>query len=447
MPNDKITDLDAVTLRDRIATGALSALDVTEAYLARIAEKEPEVRAWVWHDPDHARAQAQALDAQRVSGAALGGLHGIPIGLKDVIATAGIPTQNGTPNDAGHVPDTDAFVVAQLKAAGAVIMGKTTTTELAFLRPTETRNPHNPLHTPGGSSAGSAAAVAAGMVPLAVGTQTGGSVIRPASFCGTVGFKPTFGAIPRSGVTMQSHTLDTLGVFATSPGDAAMIAECLFGCDASDPATGPRPRPQLLQATRTAPLRPPVFAFVHPPGWEDADADMREALADLAHGLGEQVFEVDLPAGFETVAEMRALINFAEMSKHYARYRPNGWHALSEHIQGAMTAGEAASVREYLIALDQRQGLYKDLGCIFERADAILCPAAPGAAPADLSTTGDAIFNGLWTYMGTPAVTLPVLTSPSGMPIGAQLVAPRGNDARLMGAAQWLWAWTKNRAA
>lgn len=245
--------LDAVTLRDRIASGDLSALEVTEACLARIAARDDVVRAWVWIDADHARAQARRLDGLRASGAPLGRLHGLPVGLKDVIDTAGLPTENGCPFDAGRVPEKDATIVTRLKAEGAVIMGKTVTTELAYMQPRQTTNPHNPAHTPGGSSSGSAAAVANGHVPLAVGTQTGGSVIRPASFCGVTGFKPSFGALPRTGVLMQSHTLDTLGVFAKDIEGAALLAEALFGQDAGDPDSAPVPAPRLLETARAAP--------------------------------------------------------------------------------------------------------------------------------------------------------------------------------------------------
>ncbi|MDJ0858479.1 MAG: amidase [Dinoroseobacter sp.] len=441
MATDAIIALDAATLRDRIASGALSAEEVTEAFLSQISAREPEVQAWAWHDPEYARSQAKALDAHRKSGRPIGPLHGLPVGLKDVIATTRIPTQNGTSIDDGHVAQQDAFVVQQLKAAGAVIMGKTTTTELAFLNPAKTHNPHGLSHTPGGSSAGSAAAVAAGMVPLAIGTQTGGSVIRPASFCGTVGFKPSFGAIPRTGVTMQSHTLDTLGVFARSPAEAALFADLLVGHDASDPATKAGPSPQLFEISQSAPPLKPVFAFVRPPGWEDADPQMRAALEELVDALGDQVFEAPLPRAYDDAADLRARINFAEMSKYYWRYKRDGWDALSEHIQGAITAGEAVTVREYLAAIDWREVLYAGLDEIFERADAILCPAAPGPAPEDLTTTGDAIFNGLWTYVGTPAVTLPAFTAENGMPMGVQLVGARENDARLLRTANWLWNW------
>ena len=256
-PPEAALDLGAVALRDRLAAGALKAADLAEAAIARIEATEPEIRAWAWFDPEFVRAQAKALDAHRATGRPIGPLHGLPVGLKDIIDTARIPTENGTALDAGRVPREDAFVVARLKAAGALILGKTATTELAFFAPAPTRNPANPAHTPGGSSAGSAAAVAAGQTPLAVGTQTAGSVIRPAAFCGVVGFKPSFGAVPRTGILAQSPSLDTVGVFARSVPDAALLAETLYGHDPRDRATAPAPPPRLLDI---ATARPPLAA-------------------------------------------------------------------------------------------------------------------------------------------------------------------------------------------
>ena len=261
--------LGAVALRERLASGALDALALVEACIARIEAREPDVGAWACFDPEFARHQARAMDGLRRSGRPIGALHGLPIALKDIIDTARMPTENGCKLDAGRVPSKDAWIVQRLKSAGAIILGKTVTTELAFMHPGKTRNPHNLGHTPGGSSSGSAAAVADGMVPLAIGTQTGGSVIRPASFCGVTGFKPTFGAIPRSGILMQSHSLDTVGVFAVDPMGAAMLADVLFGSDPADPASAPAPFPGLQRTAAEAPPLPPVFAFLRPPGWHE----------------------------------------------------------------------------------------------------------------------------------------------------------------------------------
>lgn len=438
-PAAALMQLGAVELRDRMATGALRAVDLAESCIARIEAREDEVRAWAWFDADYVREQAKALDAYRTSGRAIGPLHGLPVALKDIIDTRRIPTENGCALDAGRVPAADAFVVERLRQAGAIIMGKTVTTELAFLHPGKTRNPHNTAHTPGGSSSGSAAAVADGMVPLAIGTQTGGSVIRPASYCGVTGFKPSFGAIPRRGILMQSPTLDTVGVFASDPQGAALLADVLFGHDAADAATTLAPPPRLLETARAAPPLRPVFAFVRPPGWDDADPELHAAFAELVEALGDQVFEVDLPRAFNEAADQRKRINYAEMSRYYYRYWRDGADSLGAETRAALEDGNAIPARDYLAALDWRPVLAAGLDEIFGRCDAILCPAGTGPAPEGLGFTGDAIFNGLWTLCGTPAVTLPLLTAGNGLPMGVQLVGPRGDDARLLRTATWLF--------
>lgn len=439
-PRDKtqaVLGLGTVEMRDRLASGALRAVDLVRACLDRIADLEPQVGAWAWLDEDHALAQARRLDQWRQSGRSLGPLHGLPVGIKDIIDTKGIPTENGTPIDAGRVPSEDAWIVARLRAAGAIILGKTVTTEGAFLHPGKTRNPHNLDHTPGGSSQGSAAAVAAGMVPLAVGTQTGGSVIRPAAFCGIVGLKPSFGMIPRTGILSQSPTLDTVGVFARSVADCALLAEVLAGHDPADRATEPLPAPRLLDTALASPPVAPVFAFLKPPGWDGADPQTIAAVQELATFLGEQCFEVTIP-GLEDAAAIRRRINLAEMAKCYHVLERRGRDRMSDVLRGAMDEGKAVLARDYIAALDWPTVMNATMAPIFARCDAILCPAAPGPAPRGLDSTGDAIFNGLWTLTGMPAVTLPVFTADNGLPMGIQLVGRRGDDARLLRTARWL---------
>lgn len=431
--------LGAVALRDRLASGAVRAVDLVEACLQRIAEVEPKVQAWTWLDGDHAMEQAARLDTWRQSGRPVGPLHGLPVGLKDIIDAKGIPTGNGTPIDAGRVPTEDAWIVARLRAAGAIILGKTVTTECAYMHPGKTRNPHDPGHTPGGSSQGSAAAVAAGMVPLAIGTQTGGSVIRPAAYCGVVGLKPSFGLIPRSGILMQSPFLDTVGVFARSPEDCALLAEVLAGHDPADRATEPVPMPRLLQVAQEQAPVAPMFGLVRPPGWDAADPQMTAALEELAEVLGEQCFEVPF-GGFEDVAAARQRINFAEMSKCYYGLERRGRDQMSDVLKAAMDEGKAVLARDYIAALDWRDLMNAALDRVFDRCDAILCPSAPGPAPKGLEHTGSAIFNGLWTLAGVPAITLPVFTAENGLPMGVQLVGRRGDDARLLRTARWLSA-------
>ncbi|QIR85217.1 amidase [Paracoccus sp. AK26] len=436
-PQD-ILALPVVTLRDWLASGALRATELADALIARIAEVEPHVGAFAWFDPGFLRAQAEQADRHRQSGRPIGPLHGLPIGLKDVIDTKGIPTENGTVLAGGRMPAADATVVARLRAAGGLVLGKTTTTELQFLHPSATRNPANPEHTPGGSSAGSAAAVAAGMAPLAVGTQTGGSVIRPASFCGCVGFKPSFGAIPRRGILTQSPSLDTVGVFARDVEAAALLAEVLMGTDPADPQAQPMPPPALLATTMADVPVVPTFAFVDLPGFSDAHPDLRNAMADLVERLGEQAWSTPLPRLFNDAAATRGRINDVEMAHHYRGYASRGWDRLSPQTRDAIERGRTVSAPDYLASLETRGVLAAGLDEILTRCDAILVPAAPGPAPQGLHSTGDSIFNGLFTFTGHPAVTLPLFTDTAGMPMGLQLVGRRGEDGRLLRTARWL---------
>lgn len=433
-----ILALPVVELRDRLATGALRAAELADALIARIAEIEPTVGAFAWHDPDFLRAQADHADRYRQSGRPIGPLHGLPVGLKDVIDTKGIPTENGTALDRGRIPSRDAAVVARVRAAGGLILGKTTTTELQYLHPSATRNPANPDHTPGGSSAGSATAVAAGMAPLAVGTQTGGSVIRPAAFCGCVGFKPSFDAISRRGILTQSPSLDTVGVFARDVEAAALLADALMGLDPEDEGAPPQPSAALLATARADVPVTPTFAFVELPGFSSAHPDMRDAMADLVDWLADQAWSTTLPRLFNDAAAARGRINDAEMAHHYRNYAAKGWDQLASPIRDAIERGRGVSVPDYLAAVEMRAVLAAALDEILTRCDAILAPAAPGPAPYGLESTGDPIFNGLFTFTGHPAVTLPVFMDAAGLPMGAQVIGRRGDDGRLLRTARWL---------
>ncbi|MFC4352687.1 amidase [Fodinicurvata halophila] len=435
---DAQLDLSAVELRDRMVRGQLKVEEVAQGYLDRIAEREGEVQAWTWLDSDHVLEQAQALDKYRGTGRATGPLHGLPVALKDIIDTRRIPTENGTVIDEGRVPGDDAYVVERLKAAGAIVMGKTVATELAYRQPGKTRNPHNPEHTPGGSSSGSAAAVAAGMVPLAIGTQTDGSVIRPAAYCGVVGFKPSFGAIPRRGILTQSPSLDTVGVFARTLQDAALLGDCLFGHDEADSATEPTPPPRMLKTAQADVPVTPMITFVRPPGWDEADSQTQMAMKELTDLLGQGCFEALLPNVFEEAPTIRERINFAEMAKCYYTYERRGWDQLSEPLRTAMDKGKQIPARDYIAALDWPNVLNAGLAEIFQRCDVLLTPATPTPAPAGLESTGNSVFNGVWTLCGLPVVTIPLLEAENGLPMGVQLIGRKGDDARLLRTARWL---------
>lgn len=438
--HESILGLGALDLRDQLNSGALRVTEVAEATLAAIETKEPDIGAWAWLDGDFVMRQARALEDLRATGRPMGPLFGLPVGVKDIIDTAGLPTENGTVLDAGRTPAKDAFLVAQLRRAGAMITGKTVTTELAFFAPGKTRNPRNTDHSPGGSSQGSAAAVAARMVPLAVGSQTSGSVIRPAAFCGIVGFKPSFGAIPRTGVLSQSPSLDTVGVFANSVEDAALIADCMFGYDSGDPDSLLQPAPRLLDVAQSEPPVMPALAFVRQPAWDDADSDTHAAFAELIDVLGEQCDEVELPEAFAAARSQHEIVNLAEIAKNYHAYEARGRDRLSSQMQAALDKGKAITARDYLAARDWPTVLNAGLEAIFDRYDAVLTPAAPGPAPKGLDSTGNPAFNVIWTFCGTPAITLPLLSAGNGMPMGVQLVGRRGEDGRLLRTARWLAA-------
>jgi Asp-tRNA(Asn)/Glu-tRNA(Gln) amidotransferase A subunit family amidase len=435
---DALAHWSATDLAAGIAAGECTCAQAIEACLARIAEIDPQVEAWAFLDPEFARQQARAADQHRGTGRPLGPLHGVPVGLKDIIDTRGMPTENGTVLDADRRPRRNAAIVSRLQAAGAVIMGKTVTTELAYYAPSKTRNPHDPARTPGGSSSGSAAAVASGMVPLAVGTQTNGSVIRPAAFCGVVGYKPTFGLIPRTGILAQSWPLDTVGVFGRSVADAALLAECLIGHDPGDRATTPVAAQGLPAAAAARPPLPPLFAFVASPAWHHAEADTKEAFAELADALGDQCQRVDLPEPFERGHVVHRTLMKAGFSRNLGSYFNRGRDQLSSHMREAIEDGRKVLAHDYLAAVDWIEVLNAGLDQIFERFDAIVTPAAPGEAPQGLETTGNPAFCTLWTLCGTPAVTLPLLRGANGMPLGVQLVGRRGYDARLLRSAGWL---------
>lgn len=421
-----------------LSDGALSAEQLIDACLARIEDVDPAIEAWAYLDPEHARAQAREADARRARGEATGPLHGIPVAIKDIFDTHDMPTEDGTVLHAGRSPAEDAAAVAMLRAAGAVIMGKTVTTELATYSPGKTRNPHNSAHTPGGSSSGSAAAVAAGMVPLALGSQTNGSVVRPAAFCGVFGFKPTHGLIPRSGVLKLSRTLDHVGVFARSIEDIALVCESIIGYDAADPDTRPRARPPLQRVAAEDPPLPPLLAFARTPLWERTDGDLREAFAELVEHLADRIVELDLPAMTNQALDWHRCIMEAEMAANLDAEWTRGRDRLSDSLRGQLERGRAVSALDYQRALARIPLVNAGFEEIFERCDAILTPAAPGSAPAGLEATGDPSFCTLWTLAGMPAITLPLMRGANGLPLGVQLVGPRGSDARLLRTARWL---------
>jgi Asp-tRNA(Asn)/Glu-tRNA(Gln) amidotransferase A subunit family amidase len=371
----------------------------------------------------------------------VGPLHGIPIGIKDIFDTSDMPTECGSAIHAGRTPSRDATVVSLLRAAGAVIIGKTVTTEFAYFAPGKTRNPQNPEHTPGGSSSGSAAAVAAAMVPLAIGSQTNGSTIRPAAYCGVIGFKPTHGLISRHGALTLSRSLDHVGLFARTIDDMALLAEQLVGWDERDPDTRPRARVPFVEVAGTEPPLTPMFAFIKTPMWERTDEDTKEGFAEILEHLGSQVEEVELFPSAADAWQWHQTIMGAEMAHNLEREWTNGRDLFSEQLRAQIERGRDVRAADYLHALSRISPMNESLVELFEqRYDALLTPAAPSAAPKGLASTGDPAFCTLWTLCGMPAISLPLLQSANGLPIGVQLVGPRHGDARLLRTARWLAA-------
>lgn len=430
------SDLTAAEVSARLTSGELTSLAYADACIERVAEREPDVQAWVHLDPESVRAQARAADQRRRDGRAAGPLDGIPVGLKDVIATADMPTQNGCAAFKDHQPEHDAGCVAQLRGAGAVIMGKTVTTELATHVPNKTRNPHNIEHTPGGSSSGSAAAVACGMVPLALGTQTGGSVIRPASYCGIYGIKPTLGLISRTGVTMQSHTLDTIGVYGRGLDDLALGVDAIGAFDAADDVSYARPRPGLARALAEGPAPKPTLAFFRSPAWSAAEPAAKDAIERFAKSLGDRVVPVELPA-FDGIVEHHSNVMEAEKASYYGPLLDASPDGLSSSLADRIRYGSTVPARAYIDALRARDRAYAALEDVLSRNAAILTLSSPGPAPKGLGSTGNAIYNGMWTLLGVPCVTLPLMTV-GGMPCGVQLIGLRHDEGRLLRVARWV---------
>lgn len=439
MTTESLIELTAAEAAAQIARGDLSAEDYTRACLERVEAAEPKVQAFSHLDKEYALAQARARDKHRASGVPLGPLHGIPVGIKDNIDTADYPTENGSALFAGRRPPRDATVVAKLREAGAVIFGKTVTAELAFYHPGKTRNPHDLERTPGGSSSGSAAAVAAGMVPLALGTQTNGSIIRPAAFCGIFGMKPGHGLVSRSGVLMNSRTLDHVGAFARSLDDLALVLDVISGHDESDADTRPYANPNFQGGVAEPPPLTPRLAYVRTPAWPRADKSTAHAFEALFESLGESVHRVELHEPVYGPAwEDHRVIMSVDMAHHHSKIVGRNGDMASKTLKDFILEGRRVPATRYLEALSQSRQYAGGLSDFFEYYDAILTPAAMGAAPRGLESTGDPGFCTLWTLTGLPALSLPLLEGEDGMPLGVQLVGPVGRDAKLLRTAKWL---------
>ena len=439
MGERELWEVSAGEARELMRAGRVTSVELVESCLGRIRETEAQVGAWIYLDAEYAVAQAKAADEWRLSGRPTGGLHGIPVGLKDIIDTGDMPTENGSVLHAGRTPSRDAAVVERLRATGAVIMGKTVTTEFATRTAGKTRNPHNPDHTPGGSSSGSAAAVAAGMVPLSLGSQTGGSTIRPGSYCGVYALKPTHGLVSRHGMFQLSRSLDHVGLFGRTIEDLALLLEEVAGYDERDPDTHPRGRGAYRAVAMEEPPIEPRFGFFRSGRWDRIAEDAQAALGEVVEHLGGRVEEFELSASADELAEWHRVIMDSEVAVNLRREWETGRDRLSAPLRARIEAGHAVRAPEYLAARAAAGPLLATFTELFEqRYDAILTPAVDGTAPAGLESTGEPTFCTLWTMLGLPAVSLPLLQGANGLPLGVQLVGPRHGDGRLLRTARWL---------
>ena len=433
----KLNQLTAVQALDGLKQGKFRAEQLMRDCLDQIESREEEIRAWTYIDPEYALEHAQAADKLKESGRTLGSLHGLPIGVKDVIDTADMPTENGSPIHKNRRPDKDALCIAALKSAGAIIIGKTVTTEFANANPSKTRNPHNLEHSPGGSSAGSAAGIADHHMPLALGTQTGGSVIRPASFNGVYGFKPTLGLIPRSGVLLQSHSLDTVGVYSRSLQDLAVVTDCMSMPDPNDPESYLGSRSTLTTELDQISEKPPSFAFLETPAWAETDNSSRNAIIKATEILGDVCKKKNLPKPFDEILDLHATVFAAENAYYYGNFLRTKPDLLSSILRDRLDATKDTLARDYIAALQNKKIIYEAFSSLLDDFDAVICLSSTGPAPLGFSTTGSPAFNSPWTYLGVPCISLPKLNV-SGLPLGLQIVGKRGEDGKLLRTAHWL---------
>lgn len=421
----KLNELGAREAAKRLAAREITAEALARACLDRIAEREATVGAWIHLDPDAVLAQARRLDAGPVRGP----LHGLPIGVKDIIDTVDMPTAYGSAAYAGNRPAVDAAGVALAREAGALILGKTVSTEFAWFHPGKTANPRVPANaaprTPGGSSSGSAAAVADWMVPLAFGTQTAGSIIRPASYCGIVGYKPSFGTLSRAGIKSLSESLDTLGVMARSPADAALLVGALSGRDLF-------PAPLALS---------PKIALCRTHEWPAAQPETAAALEHArqsASRAGATVKDLDLPKEFAGLLQGQVDLMNYEAYRSLASDRLHRYAGLSDTLKKLLDSAGKVTAERYDEARALTAACRAMLGSVFGDADVILAPCAPGEAPPGLAATGNPVFCRIWTLLGVPAMSVPCILGPNGLPVGVQVIGRIGDDARAIAVAQWL---------
>ena len=436
-----MTDIFSLSLEElakKINDAQLTSVEVCEKYIERIDKFEKDVKAWAHFDKKVLLEKATEADDHRRSGKPVGPLHGVPIAVKDIIGTVDMPTECGTIIRKGKSYSQNAEIIDLLHASGAIVMGKTATSELAYLGPPATTNPHDKDRTPGGSSSGSAASVASFMAPASIGSQTGGSVIRPASYCGVVGYKPSYGLISRNGVLRTSYSLDQIGMFGRKVEDVAMLAKVLIKKDKYDPATIHYSTENILTETKKGPIFEPKFIFYKTDHWKIIDKKSRESFEYFIKSFKKNIEIFDTPSYFKDIHKYHQIIHETDLANNFSVYFKKFKNKLSKYMQDAISNGNKYTAKEYAEAIDFMKRSYESYEEVFEDYHGVLSPSSPGVAPKGLKSTGTAEFNKVWSYLGTPCISLPLLEGENNLPLGVQLIGDKYDDHRFLGVAKWL---------
>ena len=436
-----MTDIFSLSLEElakKIKDAELTSVEVCEKYIERINKFEKDVKAWAHFDKKVLLEKATEADDHRRSGKPVGLLHGVPIAVKDIIGTVDMPTECGTVIRKGKSYSQNAEIIDLLHASGAIVMGKTATSELAYLGPPATTNPHDKNRTPGGSSSGSAASVASFMAPASIGSQTGGSVIRPASYCGVVGYKPSYGLISRNGVLRTSYSLDQIGMFGRKVEDVAMLAKVLIKKDKYDAATIHYSTENILSETKKGPIFEPKFIFYKTDHWKIIDKKSRESFEYFIKSFKKNIEIFDTPSYFKDIHKYHQIIHETDLANNFSVYFKKFKKKLSKYMQDAISNGNKYTAKEYAEAIDFMKRSYESYEEVFEDYHGVLSPSSPGVAPKGLKSTGTAEFNKVWSFLGTPCISLPLLEGENNLPLGVQLIGNKYDDHRFLGVANWL---------
>ena len=433
-----IFSLSTNELVAKMREGQISSVEVCKAYIERINKFDKDVKAWNFLDKKILLEKAEEADDHRKSGKPLGPLHGLPIAVKDIFGTYDMPTECGTVFRKKMSASQDSEVVNLLKNAGAIIMGKTVTAELAYIHPGKTTNPHDYSRTPGGSSSGSAAVIASQMAPLSVGSQTGGSIIRPASYCGVVGYKPSYGLISRNGALKTSEKLDTIGVFGKSVEDVALLAKALIKKDIYDPSTVHFAADNMLEECRKGPIFEPKFIFYKTDKWKNINTESRKAFDFFIKKFKKNIEVFDMPSYFKEIPKQHQIIHETDLANNFQAYYKKDKKKLSKEMREAIERGLKNSAYDYANAIDFMKQSYESYKEVFEDYHGVITPSSSGVADKGLKSTGSADFQKIWTYLGLPTISLPLLTGENDLPLGVQLIGDKLDDLRFLGTANWL---------